>query len=106
MGGLTKNSWLGNSGIGAATISISSSPWRAMSLFLRAMPTSAGTLYIRSAICGQKTLFLGKVYYRLLYSLALDIEYDTQLHFQSSDIGILVGVRRVNCVLRVIEIPL
>ena len=81
MGGLTKNSWLRNSGISAAMISISSSPWRAMSMFLRAMLTSAGTLYIRSANCGQKTLFLGKVYYRLLYSLALDIEYDTQLHF-------------------------
>jgi hypothetical protein len=81
MGGLTKNSWLRNSGISAAMISISSSPWRAMSMFLRAMPTSAGTLYIRSANCGQKTLFSGKVYYRLLYSLALDIEYDTQLHF-------------------------
>jgi len=52
-----------------------------MSLFLRAMPTSAGTPYIRSAICGQKTILGGKVHYRLLYSLALDIEYDTQLHF-------------------------
>jgi hypothetical protein len=49
--------------------------------FGRAMPTSAGTLYIRSAICVQKPFFWGKVHYRLLYSLALDVEYDTQLHF-------------------------
>jgi hypothetical protein len=75
-------------------------------MFLRGMPTSAGILYIGSVICGQKILFWEKVHCWLLYSLAPDIEYDTQLHFQSSDISILVGVRRLNCAFRVIEIPL
>jgi hypothetical protein len=58
-------------------------------------------------ICRQKTFILGKLHYSVLYSLALDIEYDTHLHFETSEDGILVGVRRLSCEFpRVIEIPL
>ena len=107
MGGLITNSWLTKGSILVVIRTLRESRERLRGACLCAMSTSAGTLCIRSTICGQKTLLFGKGALLVACSLALDIEYDTQLHFQLSDIGILVGVRRLNCeVPRVIEIPL
>ena len=106
MGGLITNSWLTKGSILVVIRTLRESRERLRGACLCAMSTSAGTLCIRSTICGQKTLLFGKGALLVACSLALDIEYDTQLHFSIVKDGILVGVQEVSDVSRVIEIPL
>ena len=106
MGGLSTNSWLTKGSILVVIRTLRESRERLRGACLCAMSTSAGTLCIRSTICGQKTLLFGKGALLVACSLALDIEYDTQLHFSIVKDGILVGVQEVSDVSRVIEIPL
>ena len=106
MGGLSTNSWLTKGSILVVIRTLRESRERLRGACLCAMSTSAGTLCIRSTIYGQKTLLFGKGALLVACSLALDIEYDTQLHFSIVKDGILVGVQEVSDVSRVIEIPL